>query len=604
MTLLKRCVFCVLTSRSPALGLLSLPPSVLDSQLHDRRSATPRTLPKVRNKPLTLDGLRGRHNYDTLSFMRDLPVKPSPKAVLFTFLLSALAAPSWAQITFTAASCKLADVQAAINAELSTPADGDVIVIPSGTCTWTGSTQVSASFTTSVTIQGAGAISATDGGAGTTGTDQTVIIDNINYASGPSQAIYITTAAGKSFRLTGIAISQNSSSTVSNSAIVEIQGTSTSVRVDHCHFAMLLSSYDVRFDGPLGVVDHNYFSGAPGSGYEPGGLAFHLSTTADPLGDQPWAAADQFGTANFVYVEDCRFYQHSLGDSHDGGRYVFRHNVFQSPDSTAPQMANHGLTGSRGRSMRAAEIYLNTFTETYSVGVGQPTYSNNGGTTLYWGNTLSGYRHAVIIAYTRQDNSTYGYGTPPSGWGNCSTSGGNGWDQNAVAPSGYACLDQPGRGAGDLLSGYFPTVCNQTRGCSTYNGQWARQALSPIYVWGNTFTPAIGYSPTLLVKVQSALVTENQDYYQQFGTNAGSGSFDGTKGIGQGLLSARPSTCTAGPGGNTPGIGYWATDTNTLYVCNPTNTWNVYYTPYTYPHPLTGSSGTVLAPTNLTSTVH
>src|ERR1019366_4086571 len=138
--------------------------------------------------------------------MRDLPVKPSPKAVLFTFLLSALAAPSWAQKTFTAASCSVSDVQAAINLELATPADGDVISIPPGTCTWTGTTAVSASFTTSVTIQGAGAISATTGGASTTGSDVTVIIDNINHSSGPSQSLAITTTAGKSFRLTGVAV--------------------------------------------------------------------------------------------------------------------------------------------------------------------------------------------------------------------------------------------------------------------------------------------------------------------------------------------------------------------------------------------------------------
>jgi hypothetical protein len=92
------------------------------------------------------------------------------------------------------------------------------------------------------------------------------------------------------------------------------------------------------------------------------------------------------------------------------------------------------------------------------------------------------------------------------------------------------------------------------------------------------------------------ILTENVDYYEQFGTFGNPGSFNGTTGVGQGLLSARPSTCTAGPGGNTPGVGYWATDTNTLYVCNPTNTWTTYYKPYTYPHPLTQSSlGTTAA---------
>ena len=81
-------------------------------------------------------------------------------------------------------------------------------------------------------------------------------------------------------------------------------------------------------------------------------------------------------------------------------------------------------------------------------------------------------------------------------------------------------------------------------------------------------------------------IVANQDYY------APNGSFTGASGTGYGLLSARPATCTAGPsvlipaGGNRPGVGYWATDTNTFYVCYPANTWNTYYTPYTYPHPL------------------
>ena len=69
-------------------------------------------------------------------------------------------------------------------------------------------------------------------------------------------------------------------------------------------------------------------------------------------------------------------------------------------------------------------------------------------------------------------------------------------------------------------------------------------------------------------------------------------SFDGTTGIGIGLYAAMPATCTTG-------VGYWATDKggnwNTingtandgcLYKCTATNTWTLYYTPYTYPHPL------------------
>jgi hypothetical protein len=261
-------------------------------------------------------------------------------------------------------------------------------------------------------------------------------------------------------------------------------------------------------------------------------------------------------------------------------------------------MYDHGLTSARGRSVRAAEIYHNTFTMPGTVGVNHPTYSLNGGTLLYWGNTVTQYRAAVSLDYTRRDNGTYPYGSPPSGWGNCTGSSGTAWD----GPSGYPCLDGPARGVGDLLSGDFPNIANTRTGTVG----WPQQASSPVYIWNNTFTPAGGYSPTALISTGTSLIGDNREYYQGFGTYGESGSFDGTRGVGQGLSSARPSTCTAGPGGNTPGVGYWATDQNTLYVCTATNIWSPYYTPYTYPHPITQAVpiNKLVPPANLITTVH
>jgi hypothetical protein len=106
-------------------------------------------------------------------------------------------------------------------------------------------------------------------------------------------------------------------------------------------------------------------------------------------------------------------------------------------------------------------------------------------------------------------------------------------------------------------------------------------------------------------------VVANRDYYPSASgiqTNATT-PFDGTVGTGWGTLARRPTTCT-------PGVAYFATDqgswnTSTsnpygvqqngadgvLYKCTATNTWTLYYTPYTYPHPLQGA---VSAPTNVT----
>jgi hypothetical protein len=81
-----------------------------------------------------------------------------------------------------------------------------------------------------------------------------------------------------------------------------------------------------------------------------------------------------------------------------------------------------------------------------------------------------------------------------------------------------------------------------------------------------------------------SVVQENRDYFLECPNPDGTCQMSdwGTKGIGVGLLSARPTNCT------TLRVGYWATDTNTLYVCSSLSPpyWTEKYKPYQYPHPL------------------
>ncbi len=93
---------------------------------------------------------------------------------------------------------------------------------------------------------------------------------------------------------------------------------------------------------------------------------------------------------------------------------------------------------------------------------------------------------------------------------------------------------------------------------------------------------------TIHPDIDACGLAENVHFWQY---NA---AFDGTVGVGRGVVASRPATCTTG-------VAYWATDegewnsTNggtadgRLYKCTSTNTWTLHYTPYTYPHPLRAS---------------
>ena len=177
-----------------------------------------------------------------------------------------------------------------------------------------------------------------------------------------------------------------------------------------------------------------------------------------------------------------------------------------------------------------------------------------------------------------------------------------------------ACIDQGGgRGAGILF-----TTTNQVPLTIAAANTSSAEALSPSYFWSNTITAT--NPPNPYVTSSTARVHRNREFYNenmnQAAQTAPTSPFDGTTtiGLGHGAIANRPATCTTG-------VGYWATDQGNwnqgtsggqLYKCTTTNTWSLYYTPYTYPHPVTspgtgtgsGLGTAPAAPTGLSTIVH
>lgn len=367
--------------------------------------------------------------------------------ILVGVMLLLTAEPLFAA-TITATSCSSAHVGDAVNQAVN----GDTVLIPAGRCTWTKNLKITGKY---FTLQGAGI-------------DKTIVVDGVSKASYPNipQVIWWNSIAGGLSRLSGITFEGGTITDGNNKGMVAFEGSSHSFRIDHTKFIPTRTAGLIVRGNLWGVIDHSTFDMSARNGY---GLFVH----GEGYGDKAWAEGATLGTERNVFVEDNLFTQdrtkghyYTAIDGWTGHRLVVRKNRFE-----AVKVANHGTeTSGRWRSARQYEYYNNTWVWNMYTSA-TPTVPRNaypaligirGGTGVIYNNTATitngSVSNVADFNYLRTTNSY-------SPWGKCQ----NSWDLSAIR-----CLDQPGVGQGQLISGATPTPVG-----------WPQEVNDPVYVWNN-----------------------------------------------------------------------------------------------------------------------
>lgn len=516
--------------------------------------------------------------------------------VLFSFFISTNAhgACSGASPTWTAANASRTEVLACITAASS----GDTIYVPAGSATWTSGIDLPSNK--DLKLVGATKITCT----GTEGT--------ASYSCTAGTTNTTLTCPGGCFSLNFAASHEVTGFTMTNAAsqeIISCGGNVNNSKHFSIHHNRLISTGgwnptrcgrdNSTGNHPQGIWHHNRLED----------VAIHTNGTLMMLSEgnyqnQIWAQETPLGnSSNVIYVEANHFVSSSTSsspgnftDGNYGGRVVIRFNKTEGGYATAfefhsPQGANRGFQ--RWELYNNAVTNLDTNDKCF-----HGLFNLRGGSGVIFNNAMSGALAGCNFdGLVDNVRSTWATGSSVDGIRACD--GGSPWDQNTSGQTGWHCRDQVG------------TARDYSLWSHTSTPAW-NQELKPGYIFLNTrggaalnaFIPSDGRN--------ASHIKWNRELYQSAGASC-SGSACST-GVGSGPIANRPVNCT-------PGTAYWATDEGEwnslqpgpdgrLYKCTAANTWTLYYTPYSYPHPWRGDgsaappvSDPLASPTGLQVTV-
>jgi parallel beta-helix repeat protein len=404
--------------------------------------------------------------------------------LLFILALISVSGGTVFSATILSAGVSAAQVQAAINAAQN----GDTVVVPAGSATWTSTVVIQ---NKGITLQGAGE-------------GQTIITRNTPTIQ--ASALTVRPTTGNFIRVTGFTFQTVNSA---QNGILYFDSDPAKVigfRLDHCTVKIAptnatTSSRGITVEGAYGVIDHCTIINTEDS-YQ--GISFVPGHNTDMA--QNWHTPQFYGDMNTVVVEDCLFNFTYDGDgafdAYDGAKFVFRHNTV-----IGTLFAWHGAD-SGPRAPRLFEIYQNTMSPSPTTGTPWCYFRSRGGTGVIWGNTITGGTGSfMILSHFRASPQAPNVGgiNPNADGGFDQTYPGQGY------PPRYPMLDQVGRGSfpgpnpGGWPNSYPYTIAEYA-------------ALEPMYQWGNNFrgdtSPEAGVANLILGPDNSPLyIVKGRDYY-------------------------------------------------------------------------------------------
>ena len=346
-------------------------------------------------------------------------VKTRSALIVLAVALSSLASPRVAVGgTVNAASCSQADVQAAVNGA----AQGDTVAVPAGTCVWSGRVTWS---NKRIHVMGAGI-------------GQTVIVGTDLFRIEAS-------ANPASFRISNFTFTHSSGE--ANEVITITNYNSSSFtkgwRIDHNRFLYSNAGETMNVYGlTWGLIDHNTWDTTPGGRpamplYMYGYLNTETGTGNSLMGATYWNRPMNLGSDEAIYFEDNTVNfalasgQPFVFDMDFGGAIVMRYNVVHNA-----YVQTHSAR-SNGRGGFKYEVYNNVFTDSHARFA-----IMRSGSGVFFNNQVTGTLLTIDIDSQHIPGNAAFSGLP---LGLCSAT--NPYDGH-IEPSGWPCLDQPGRGGG------------------------------------------------------------------------------------------------------------------------------------------------------------